>query len=101
MEDRKKIAAKLLSDPAWKAEFIEKGLKKFADKLSGAAQIEPMLPQLTAAQAADLKLELYQILKQNFETKTYKDILLSNKVMVSPNTASLYGCQAPLAETWS
>lgn len=100
-EDRQKIASMLLTDSAWKAEFIDKGLKKFADKLSGAAQIEKSEPDLTQAQADDLKLEFYQILRQNFLVKSYKDILLSNKVMVSANTASLYGCMLPPAGTWT
>jgi hypothetical protein len=98
--DRRKIAAKLLSDDAWKVEFLDKGLRKFGAKLSGAADIVASAPSLTQAQADDLKEEFYQILKNGFQTKTFKDILLSTKVMVSANTAALYGCTPPAAGEW-
>lgn len=98
--DRRKIAAKLLADDAWKAEFLDKGLRKFGAKLSGAADIAASEPSLTQVQADDLKEEFYQILKNGFETKTFKDVLLSTKVMVSANTAALYGCTPPPQGQW-
>jgi hypothetical protein len=99
LADRAKIASRVFEDKEWKKEFMEKGLKKFADKLSGANAIEAVENSLTVAQANDLKNEFYEILKQNFDDKSFKDILLSNKIMVSPNTAALYGCTPP-ASGW-
>ena len=93
--DRAKIAGLVFSDKEWKKQFINIGLKKFADKLSGANAIEPVENSLTVAQANDLKNEFYEILKENFDSKSFKDILLSNKIMVSANTAALYGCAVP------
>jgi hypothetical protein len=97
--DRAKISSRIFENTAWKKEFVDIGLKKFADKLSGANAIEPLENAITADQAKDLKQEFYQILKKNFDDKSFKDILLSNKVMVSPNTASLYDCTPP-ASGW-
>lgn len=98
-KDRAFIAQRIFSDKIWKKEFLEKGLRKFASKMSGANAIEAADNNLTVEQAADLKEEFYQILKKNFDSKSYKDIVLSKKIMVSPHTASLYGCQAP-ASGW-
>lgn len=74
----------------WKAEFIEKGLKKFAYKVSGANQVN-YSPELDE----DLKDEFYQLLKNGYENVKYKDMLFGPTLMVSPKTASLYGCLSP------
>ncbi len=100
--DRKKIAARLFEDKAWKQEFETKGLKKFAAKLSGSGDINAQEGQLTEAQATDLKEEFYQILKRDYADKSFKEILLTDNVPVTAETALLYGCEPPsgTAKTW-
>lgn len=98
--DRKLVAKRLFEDPAWNAEFIDKGLRKFAAKVSGANDLKAM-PGLTEAQVQDLREEFYQLLKANWDAKSFREILLMNKVMVTANTAPLYeGCAAP-ATGWA
>lgn len=99
--DRKKIAAKIVSDSDWQKEFIERGLRKFSAKMSGSADIQPLANSLTLEQTIDLKDEFYQLLKANLATKSLKEILLSKQIMVSANTASLYGCAPPPAGEWA
>lgn len=94
-KDRATVSGRIFENEAWKKEFIDFGLKKFANKLAGSNAIEPIEGNLTPAQVEDLREEFYQILKKNFDSKSLKDILLSNKVMVSPETAPLYNCNPP------
>lgn len=99
LKDRALVSARIFEDDAWKTEFMSSGLKKFADKISGAKDISAVEGNITAEQAVDLKSEFYQILKKNFDAKSFKDILLSDKISVSGNTAALYGCDVP-ASGW-
>lgn len=87
-ENRDMISNRLSNE--WRAEFIEKGLKKFAYKVSGAADIsyDPLVD-------GDLREEFYQTLKVYYDSMSFKDILLSSSVMVNKNTAELYGCAVP------
>lgn len=82
------IKARLAGE--WKAEFLEKGLKKFAYKVGGSSAIN-FSPELNE----DLKDEFYQLLKQGYETTKYRDLLLGPSLMVSAKTAGEYGCSAP------
>ncbi|MBM4251513.1 MAG: hypothetical protein FJ146_06045 [Deltaproteobacteria bacterium] len=93
--DRRALSARILSDAAWKAEFEGKTLRKFANKLSGSGSIKPFDSVISAVQADDLKQEFYQLLLTAYDKTSYRDILLGSDVMVTPNTAALYGCQVP------
>ena len=53
-KDRKKVVAKLFGDDDWKAQFEDKGLKKFAAKLSGVVDIKPLDGMVTGAQAEEI-----------------------------------------------
>ncbi len=94
-KDRKMTVDRIFDDPSWKEEFEGKALKKFADKVSGAADIQAQENMISDAQAAGLKDEFFQVLKKNYETKSFKEILLSDKIMVNHDTAPLYGCTPP------
>jgi hypothetical protein len=90
-QNREMITNRLANE--WRAEFIEKGLKKFAYKVSGAADIsyDPVID-------SSLREEFYQILKYNYDSMSFKDILLSSNVMVNKDTAELYGCPIPVKD---
>ncbi len=90
---RDALATRLTAADGWRTEFETVTLRKFAERLSGAAQIKP-LPGLSEDQTRDLKQELYQLLLARHAEKSYRDILLDDEIMVSPNTAALYGCGA-------
>jgi hypothetical protein len=114
-ELRKSASSRLLSDATWRKEFLDKGFRRFAMKLSGAESIRrssvadekpagtagvPDVKKagLTQEEADHLKQEFYQILLGNIdattgkEKKKYQDILLGNEVFVSDVTQKLYGC---------
>jgi mono/diheme cytochrome c family protein len=114
-ELRQSASRRLLSDPRWRGEFLSKGFRRFASKLSGAADIrksavanekpsgtagipDALKAGLTQEEADHLKEEFYQILLGNIdpntgrERKKYQDILLGNEVFVSDVTKNLYGC---------
>lgn len=100
LKDRQAVADRMFSDAGWKAEFVDKALRKFAEKVGGSADIRA-IGGLTEPQAEDLKAEFYQLIRANWETLSFRDILLLDKVPVTTNTASLYeGCSAP-ASGWS
>jgi len=87
----------------WKSEFMEKGLKKFAYKVSGANQMNftdtntDEFYQLLKNGTEDLKDEFYQLLKNGYNDLKYKDMLLGPSLMVSAKTAPMYGCSTPNA----
>lgn len=90
------IRLKLQND--WKQEFHKYGLKRFADKLTGAADIMGSSLMADAELKSDVASEFYQRLLMGVEQgESYKDVLLSDKVMVTAKTAPLYGCPAPVA----
>ncbi len=76
----------------WKPEFIDKGLKKFAYKVSGANQVN-----FSAELDEDFRDEFYQLLKNGYDNAKYKDMLLGPTLMVSAKTAPQYGCPSPTA----
>lgn len=98
-EDRQKLAKKMFEDPAWRNEFLNVGLRKFARKLSGAGSIRPYLKFISESQASDLQDEFYQLLLRDFDQKSFKDTLLTQSIPVSSQTAGFYGCPAP-ATSW-
>jgi hypothetical protein len=114
-ELRKSASSRLISDAKWRGEFLDKGFRRFAMKLSGAESIRKSanadekpagtagVPDakkagLTQEESDHLKQEFYQILLGNIDSKTgqekkrYQDILLGNEVFVSDVTQKLYGC---------
>lgn len=114
-ELRKAVSTRLIADRKWRGEFLEKGFRRFALKLSGADAIRKSgnpgekpagtagVPDaekagLTFEEADQLKQEFYQILLGNIdqntglEKKKYQEILLGNEVFVSDVTRNLYGC---------
>lgn len=94
-EDRVNLAKRVFNDSAWKKEFVDVGLRKFARRLSASGQMQQVEGWITADQAADLQDEFYQLLKRDFDTKSFKDTLLTKSLMVSKNTAAFYGCSIP------
>jgi hypothetical protein len=102
LEAKKSLVARLFkTDDPWNKIFLEKGLKRFAMYLSGSENIKSEGSVLTPATVNDLQNELHQLLKKYILSKSYREILLLNKVMVTSNTHFLYGteCKAP-AEGW-
>ena len=95
---REAIVAKLDAD--WKLEVLTTSMKKLANVIGGAPTIGNVAG-ITAPQQADLKEEFYRLILGNYDTVNYADLFRSNTVMVSSNTASLYGCTAPAAGTWA
>jgi len=93
--DREALAKKLFDEEDWKKEFTDKGLKKFADKIADVGQINAFGTQISADQSTDLRSEFYQKVKKDWGSKTWRDILLDDTVMVTPRTATLYGCDVP------
>lgn len=98
--ERTGVAKRIFEDAAWRSEFMNIGLRKFARKLSGAGQIRPSGAEISEKQAKDLQDELYQLLLRDFNDKSFKDILLAQSIPVSAETAPFYGCAAP-ASGWS
>lgn len=119
---RKEVARAFMLYKPWRTQFIEKGLRNFAHKLSGAAEIEPssdpsevpgggddvLKAGLTKEEAADLREELYQLIKGNIdpetgaESRSYLDLLMGNTIPVTRATAKLYQCNVniPSGERW-
>jgi hypothetical protein len=87
---REAIVARL--DREWREEFLQIGLKKLATAIGGAPGIKPA-NEVGTDVVADLKDELYQSFLARYDTAEYADYFNSNTVMVSPNTAPLYGCE--------
>jgi hypothetical protein len=87
-------------------EFISYGLKTFARKFAGSADLKPRLvDKITEATVTDLKDEFYRKLEADIDKFSFKDILLSNSVMVTDKTAFLYGgpsesCPLPGVDKW-
>jgi hypothetical protein len=94
-QQRELVVAKL--DGVWKKELVEGGLKKLATVIGGGPGIQAQGP-VTAQVASDLRSELYQSFVAHYETAEYADYFASNSVMVTANTAPLYGCEA--GEGW-
>jgi hypothetical protein len=99
-EKRTQLSSKIIPkegtpDP-WISEFEEKGLRKFAQKIADAPNIRlaDIDPAASRAQIRDdLRDEFYQLLRKHYKEKSYRDILLLDKVMVTSRTAPLYvGC---------
>ncbi len=80
--------------PAWKQETLDVALKKLANAIGGAPLIQPIYG-LSAAEAAALKQEFYQLLRAKYDQWDYPQYFTSDAVMVSADTAASYGCPVP------
>lgn len=105
-EKRRSAIAEAVTSGEFKEQFLEYGLRIFAQRVGGAGAIKPAEAfGLNAAAANDLKEEFYQLLKKYVDELSYRDILLLGKVMVTKNTAPLYNeaaaaCATP-ADGWA
>jgi hypothetical protein len=83
-------------------EFENVGLKKLAYKVSGAHEIGDLNGSLNPEQVEDLRDEFYQYLKKYYRSKSWGDILLQDRVLVTNNTASFYEtCEVPAPNQWA
>jgi hypothetical protein len=90
-DKRKSALAAVITTGKLKDAFLDYGLKIFAKRVGGSGAIKPAEAfGLNALAADDLKDEFYQLLRKYVAEKSYRDILLLNKVMVTKNTAPLY-----------
>ena len=107
LEMRKEIAAKINSDFALKSEFINYGVRRFAQKLSGANDIFASdNGPITEEIRNDLRMEFFNLVKAKYDTHSFKDMLLDDEVFVSAATAPLYGapyngCAVPQGDDWT
>lgn len=89
METRTQLVNRLAAE--WKDEFFNYGFKSFADKIAATDRVRTSLVIVDPNLREDIANEFYQLLKsESLAKKSYKDILLSNKVFVTNNTAPLY-----------
>lgn len=100
-ELRERVASKFRTNLIWRNDFIDVTLRKYADKIASVQDIRAS-KEISASVADDIRQELYQLIVRKFETTSWKDILLSDTVMVSARTASLYSddCPVPSAGEW-
>jgi hypothetical protein len=84
------VASKFRTSAVWRTEFNSVALRKFANKMASVRDITSA-GNITNEAAEDLKQELYQLILHKYESHSWKDILLSDSIMVSQNTAPLYG----------
>jgi hypothetical protein len=105
-EERRRSLATLVTEGELKDEFLSYGLRIFAKRVGGAGAIKsnPSFG-LTEAAANDLKDEFYQLVRAYVEEKSYRDILLLDRVKVSSNTFAFYNtpetpCVDPGAGSW-
>jgi hypothetical protein len=89
-ELRERVAAKFREDPRWAIAFKSTTLRKFTDKIASVEDIVPAAG-VTADIVADLRDEFYELVKAKVDSSSWKDILLSDEVMVTSRTAEFYG----------
>jgi mono/diheme cytochrome c family protein len=104
--ERRRLLATLVTEGELKEEFLSYGLRIFAKRVGGAGAIKsnPAFG-LTDAAANDLKEEFYQLVRAYVEEKSYRDILLLDRVKVTSNTFAFYNtpeapCVDPGAGIW-
>jgi hypothetical protein len=89
-ELRKKAVERLTAE--WKKEFIAYGLKQFAEKLSSSGKILASNIIVDPNLRKDVAGEFYELVKHMVQqNKSYKEILSTNKVYATKNTAPYYG----------
>lgn len=103
-ELRDLVASKFRTDANWAAEYREKTLRKFADKIASVREIREATG-VSADDALDLQQEFYQLLRGKSSNTSWRDLLLSDSVMVTARTAKFYSgeCAAnpPPAGQWA
>lgn len=85
---REQLVEKISGD--WKTEFLNAGLKKFAEKVSLSDKIRNSLIIDDPLLRNDIALEFYHYLKNEVEV-SYQEILTSDQVYATKNTAPFYG----------
>lgn len=76
----------------WRIEFINNGIKKFADKVSSADKSRTSALLSDQNLKNDIAGEFYQQLKATIASgKSYKDALTSDKVFATKRTGPFYG----------
>lgn len=95
-EARQKIVAQL--QDTHKGEFVGHGLFHLANAIGGAPSVNPG-GSVTPAVATELETEFYALVKDRWDTGTYKSLFHDDTVMVTAGTAPLYGCQPPADAT--
>jgi hypothetical protein len=95
-EERQAIVNQL-DDEAHRAEFVAHGLKRLATAIGGAPNISPG-GDLTPDIATELQDEFWSLLQDRWTTAKYRELFQGDTVMVSANTAPLYGCDPPTGD---
>jgi hypothetical protein len=84
----------LLAADDHKAEFVDHGLRRLSTAIGGAPNIAPGGP-LTTDIATELAGEFHALVSDQWDKAPYRSLFHNDTVMVSANTAPLYGCEAP------
>jgi hypothetical protein len=106
-DDRRTKLSFMAVEGPLKDEFINYGLKVFAQRIGGAGNIQPDSAfGITQDQVSDLQLEFWQLVKAHVADTTFANLLLMNKVMVTTNTHGFYDtpdapCPDPGAGNWA
>lgn len=91
---RKSIVAQL-DEPAHRDEFVAHGLELLATAIGGAPDVSPNGDDITPEVGDELATEFYALLQDRWTTAEYSSLFHDDTVMVTANTAPLYGCTAP------
>jgi len=125
-EVRKKVVEEILARPEFKKKFEDFAVFGLAQKIANVGAIRKngltVEPRLSPEVVKDLQSEFAQLVRRYYETISYPELFLMNKVMVTRSTAPLYNsnnaevaklsaqiqdkyresCNAPAAgETWA
>lgn len=105
---RKKVVDGFLANEEYARRFEQFAIKPFAQRISNAGKIvsegRAQVPRRSDAALKDMEEEFYQLVLKYYKEKTYPELFLLDKVMVTQNTAPLYAadgvaCTAP-ASGW-
>ena len=93
-EVRRKVVEALLSTPELKTAFENVALTQLAKKIANAGAIvskgKTAQPPVAEDVLQDLQSEFSELVKKYYEQKSYPELFLLNKVMVTAKTALLY-----------
>lgn len=89
-EMREKAVARLAGE--WKKEFLDYGLKQFAEKIGSSGRIRQSQIIVDPLLREDIAGEFYELVKAMVnEGKSYKEILQTSRVFATKLTAPYYG----------
>ena len=101
---RKKVVDGFLANEEYARRFEQFAIKSLSQRISNAGKIvsegENQQPRRPEAALKDMEEEFYQLVLKYYKEKTYPELFLLDKVMVTQNTAPLYAadgvdCAAP------